>query len=434
MPQPSKRGNGPRITVERITLSGGRLDCLLRYDTRVQRCFNSSDLYFNYDFPLESIPPSVLSIPILGVLAPLGWVSGATIAMQEVDDHYLSSVHKVAGLMQGMYPKVRITADVACNRVDTPWPESSDRTCLLYSGGVDSTASLLRNLGPNLSLVTVRGTPDLRLGETDYWDRVERQLSKFIRSLGVERHIVETNAIEVVNTRQLNRAFRDTPGGGWWENLAHGILLLSLCAPYTYAGKISRMMIAASYSQAYEEPWGSTPASDQSVGWGALTTVHDSFDLTRIQKVTKILAPYMAKHPGTLPLRVCTGHWRARLVSGALNCGICLKCARQVMIFLSTGIDPVSCGFPAPNFAELKEGFSSGRLIAEGGESLPILHAAKTPPTPELAARYPGLAEFLSWFYRWEMPGSPPRRGILGRLAPSGSRRRRVARAVVGRG
>jgi len=417
------------IQVEKITLNEGNLICSFEYDAKLEEFFNSSVLYINYDFDIGRIPMSVLAIPILGVLAPVAWVANAIVRAGEVDSRYLSSLYEVAGKMQKMYPDAKISSKVECVKVDTPWPVGEYRRCLLYSGGVDSTTSLIRNLGSNLSLASVRGTPELRLWEGEYWGRVQQKLLPFIRSLGIERHVIETNAIDVVNLSGLNRAF-NVSSDGWWENLSHGLMLLSFCAPYTYENRISNMMIASSYSQRHSAPWGSTPDTDQSIGWGALTTTHDSFDLTRNQKIREVLVPYMTKHPGVVQLRVCTGKHNQRLESGTLNCGRCEKCVRTELALIWAGVDPAECGFPVPNFEEIKEGLISGRSRHREGTTLRTLQASNSSPKPELAARYPGIVDFFNWFNGWKIPRGS-RKGVLMRIAPPHSRRRRLATLIL---
>jgi len=426
---PASTDHGPRIRLEEIAPFKSSYICKFDFDSELERCFNSSVLYFNYDFPIDRVPQSVLSVPILGVLAPVAWVTGARVVANEADANYLASLHKVAAAMQGTYPTVRIASELECKGVDTPWPSKGERTCLLYSGGVDSTVSLLRNLGPNISLMSVKGTPDMRLWEAEFWDRVETGLSPFLKSLGVERHVVETNALDVVNFGELNRRFKGKFDSGWWENLAHGLLLTSLCSPYTYVGGINRMMIASSYSAENAHPWGSSPDSDRNIAWGAVTTIHDSFDMQRTRKVKEVLAPYMAAHPGLVRLRVCTGKRTERLASGVLNCGKCEKCIRTEMVLMWAGSDPSTCGFPPPNFAEIKEGLISRRFVNQYPASLLKLQASKAPLDGELTSRYPAMGDFFEWFYGWKIPVGP-RKGLLKRVAPEGSKRRRVIDAV----
>jgi hypothetical protein len=419
----------PEIRVKRIAPTRNSIACTIGYDTNLEPYFKSSLFHVSYGFSVEEIPESVLSIPVLGLIAPVAWTVGATVSAGGVDSKFLASLRKVGNIMQGMYPGISISTSIRCTAIDTPWPSGGDRDCLLYTGGIDSTSSLIRNLGPKLALASIRGTPDLPLSDDRLWDRTERGLQPFLGSTGVERQVIETNALDVVNLGSLNAPLKSILSVGWWENLSHGLVLLSLCAPFTYVGKTRRMMIASSYSQSDSEPWGSTPASDESVAWGSVTTVHDSFDLQRIEKIQRIIAPYMLQHPGLVQFRVCTGKREKRLASGTLNCGVCQKCVRTMLGLMYSGIDPAACGFPPPDFAEIKAGVTSGRLIPPGTYSLRIIHDSKRPPDRELVVRYPAYAEFLSWFYDRKIPQGSDRKWVSW-FAPKGSRRRKLLRDV----
>jgi len=420
----------PEIRVEKIIPAKQSLACVFSYDTRLEHYFNSSVLYVSYGFQVEEIPESVLSIPVLGLLVPIAWASGATVSAGDVDSRFLASLHKVGEVMQGMYPSLSISTNIRCREVDTPWPAGGDKDCLLYSGGVDSTCSLLRNLGPNLVLASIRGAPDLRLWDSQFWERTEQRLHPFLTSTGVERQVIETNAIDLVSLSSLNTTPRGAFAYGWWENLSHGLVLLSLCAPFTYVGKVKRMLIASSFNQANSEPWGSTPASDTSVAWGSVTTVHDSFDLSRLGKIKQVLVPYMAQHPGLVQLRACTGKRERRLASGTLNCGDCQKCVRTTLALMEAGIDPTACGFPPPNFAEIKSGIISGRLLPPLSYTMRAIHDAKVPPDKGLLALYPAYGDFLGWFYNWKIPKGTERKWVS-KIAPKGSRRRKFVRDVL---
>jgi len=404
--------------------------CSFSFGPTLERWFNSSLLYINYDFPVEGIPTGVLSVPVLGLLGPVAWALGAEVLAGEVDARFVDSLQKVRAVMQGMYPDAKLSGEVRCKGVDTPWPRGGAKSCLLYSGGVDSTTSIIRNLGPNLTLASIRGTPDLRLWEGEFWDRVEGKLKPFVQGLGLERHIIETNALDVVNFTNLNQKMKPVFARGWWEHLSHGLILLSLCAPLTYAKGIQKMIIASSYHQGNPEPWGSTPESDEKVAWGEVTTVHDSFDLQRLEKIKGVLAPYITQHPGTVKLRACTGRRSERLASGTLNCGVCQKCARTSLGLMWAGIDPAECGFPPPDFAKFKAGLISGTLMTAQAVSLRAIKASRNPPDKALAARYPDYPGFLAWFYDWTIPKGAKGRGALATLAPAGSRRRRVLSAM----
>ena len=155
--------------------------------------------------------------------------------------------------------------------------------------------------------------------------------------------MIETDALDVIDFRLLGKDFAFPLKYGWWEKLAHGLMLTSLFAPLTFVRKIDHVLIASSATKQSFEPWGSDKVSDEKIKWSGTNVIHDSYDLSRAGKVKEILAPYVKlQHEQFIPLRVCTGKLSARLKSQTLNCGRCEKCRRSMVGLLIEGIDP-SC-------------------------------------------------------------------------------------------
>ena len=367
----------------------------------------------------------------------MAWVTGADIRIGEIDRQYLTSLSEIANEMGKWYPKISFSSSIQSHSVSIASTWSEQKYCLLYSGGVDSTSSLLRNRDKELSLIMIRGTPELRLHEGEYWERVNGQLVPFIQRMGVEVHIVETNIIDIINLNALNKEFGSQLTVGWWENLAHGLILLSLCAPYTYTKEIGKLMIASTDTKESFKPWGSTPSTDERIRWGDLKVVHDSFDLSRQQKIQTILAPFIREQGGSMPLRVCTGRPAVRLASNSLNCGKCEKCLRTMLGLLSSGVDPAECSFNTSSFSlsKLKADLESGRLnLAHRVEVWKSITQNISQRRHELDSQYPGLKMFFTWLSSWNFRSRNRRnRRYLNAVAPPDSRRRKVIRALLGR-
>jgi len=86
----------PSIELESIEARRDTLFFKISYGEELDPFLTSGLLYVKYDFPVEDIPVSVLSIPLLGFLAPLGWLTGANIKAGEVNREYLASLTDVA--------------------------------------------------------------------------------------------------------------------------------------------------------------------------------------------------------------------------------------------------------------------------------------------------------------------------------------------------
>ena len=336
-----------------------------------------------------------------------------------------------------MFPKIAFSGRIEANPVNADSDWDREKYCLLYSGGVDSTTSLIRNYEKRPALLTVRGTPDLRLFEDRYWGRVQERIRPFIDGLGLESHIVETNAIDMVNLAAIMDDYRGQLVRGWWEDLAHGLFFLSICAPYTFLNNIGNVMIASSYTKADQEPWGSSPMTDEKVSWGGIRVIHDSYDLHRAEKIREILIPFMEKRGAAIPLRVCTGKKGTRLASNQLNCGQCSKCMLIELLLIVSGIDASENGFDISPAAlqSLRHSLETGQFrntfLKYHSWKLIREKAGSTPE--EVVGKHPGLREFLDWLAEWDERPTKKRRRYVDKVAPPSSRRRDVARAMLGK-
>jgi hypothetical protein len=427
--------SGPFIELESAEAHRNTLLIRISYHELLDPFLTSGLFYARYDFTIEEIPPSMLSIPLLGFLAPLAWLTGAEIRAEEIDEDYLNSLPVVAEEFRKMYPHIPFSGAIRANPVHTPSQWDREKYCVLYSGGVDSTCSLIRNIGKKPSTLTIRGAPDLPLQDDRYWARVQERTQRFVKDLGAESHFVETNALGMVNQQAIRDHFRSQLRIGWWEGLAFGLFFLSMSAPYTYRERIGNVIIGSSNTAKTQVPWGSSPMTDEKVRWGDVKVIHDSYDLEKGDKIRQILVPYAKEHGGAIPLRVCIGRRSIMSEGDQINCGQCPKCMVVELSLILAGADAGDFGFNISpgTLAGLRQNLEEGefgrtydktswRFIKENARSAPI----------EITSKHPGLRDFLDWFAAWnERPTKKVR--FLDRVAPPGSRRRDLARAGFGK-
>ena len=424
------------IRIDSVVAKGNTLTINHSHEGPVGKVLSDTPLKLVADHPLDSIPPGILVIPILGGLVPLSWVFDSHIVAGEVDRTYLQSLADVKGVMEKSYPTVKFHGSLEATPVSTQSTWDPNRYCLLYSGGVDSTTSYVRNRDKKPSLLMIKGTPDVRLSETEYWARTMERIPPALGGIGAEFHIVETNSLDIIDERTLRWHVHSDVIDGWWENFAHGLFLLSTTAPYTYYSRSGKLLIASSYSSATAKPAGSMPESDERVKWGGISVVHDSFDVSRFEKVRDHLAPFIKSQGGGFPIKVCLGKEK-RLKCGKLNCGLCDKCLTTVLMLLESGVDPARCDFDMSKVSPgaIRRGLANGYIkMALAPNSWKNIVANARPLRPELETEYTGMNEFLAWVSTWDQK---PREGTLRaysrKVAPTGSQRRELARKVLRR-
>ena len=123
----------------------------------------------------------------------------------------------------------------------------------------------------------------------------------------------------------------------WWGSVSHGLTLLGLVAPLTALKKIKTVIIAATHTKDFKEPWGSHPLIDNNIRWADVRVIHDGYELSRQKKIRY----YIIRYPHYLPyLRVCY------FSRNNYNCGYCEKCLRTIIALILEGINPTrTCNF-----------------------------------------------------------------------------------------
>ena len=424
------------IWIDAVETTGNVLTIKHSHEGPVGKMVNDTPLRLVADHPRLSIPSGILVIPSLGGLIPLSWGVDCHIVAGDVDEAYLQALAEIRAVMEKAYPALKFHGSFEAKPVRTNTTWDPNKYCLLYSGGVDSTTSYVRNRVKNPALLMVRGSPDVRLSETEYWRRTVAKIPPALDAVGAELHTIETNSLDVIDERALRWHVHTEDISGWWENFAHGLFLTSTCAPFTYYSKAGRLLIAASYTPDTAKPIGSMPESDERIRWGGLRVIHDSFDISRFEKIRDYLAPFIESQGGSFPIKLCLGKEK-RLSCGRLNCGVCDKCLTTELMFLEAGIDPARCDFDMSKFSpsRVRMGLENGYIhIDVAPNSWRYISENARPLRPELGAKYKGVNDLLSWISKWDkVPKESTLRSYSKKVAPLGSRRRNLAKRVLRR-
>lgn len=320
-------------------------------------------MYFGYDTPLDEVPEGILTIPMVANLSPVAWVTGADIHLGKwkLDRKFGRSLDGIQQVMKEWHPAFPFSTKIHAEREETR-DFGQGKSGILYSGGLDSTASYLRNRERNPSLVSIRGAPDERLYLKEYWDLIRtRVFLPFSQSVGADINFIETNIIDILNSKTLDETFAKSLNWSplnlyprWWTRIHFGIAMLGTCAPLTYAKQIETLIIAAGSQKVSDHSSASHPRTDELVRWGNLKVVHDSIDLTRQEKITKVVGPFV-RDGNDLLLRVCwtgdTSLRNERTEKNIPNCGKCGKCLRTIAGLLAERLDPTEFGFDMSTFS-----------------------------------------------------------------------------------
>lgn len=393
------------IKIEQLKVLKNRLLTKLSYSKNVEKYFVSNLFYVEYDQHVYNVSKSILYIPAVSSLITVAWAIGADIYVEELDKTYLESLGKIELVMKDWYPNLPFSTNIHVEKV-VPNSFSNNGYGLLFSGGIDSTASYIRHKSKKPDLIMVLGL-DIPLDEEKFWRKVKNEYEDFAHRENVKINFIKTNARQFIDERLLGIEFGRYLTSSWWGGFQHGIFLLGLCAPLTVE-HIGTILIAATYTRQFKYPWGSHPLIDNKISWADVGVVHDAYELSRQEKIRYVLKNYV-RNSGHHPfLWVCWSSLRD------FNCGKCEKCSRTIIGLVLENIDPNKCGFNINSkfFDFLKQNLIDSRFI--WGEDEDFMWKDIQRHIPEVMGHnLHDSKKFFEWFKTFDVSGNMRKRNII---------------------
>ncbi len=315
--------------------------------------FRENELFHvKYDCDISNVPAGIAYIPLLANVAPIAWFSGFDISVPAIDRDFLDALSVIRSEWEIHYPQIKTikseirVGEIACHTIENGTP------AMLFSGGVDAFATFFRLYDQMPALITVHGA-DIALDDQKQWDNVVRfnQSEPVLRPNS--KHTIASN-LHTFHTYKVDQLLESL---AWWGNIQHGLALIGLTAPLSFAKKYDTISIASTRSSHMEfNPWGSMPEIDNRIKWAGIQVVHDGFELMRQDKVDLIVKS--ANDLSTdVTVRVCYSD-----VKDGLNCSVCEKCLRTIFGIILTGSDPRRFGFQADAsvYAKIEKAIGKG--------------------------------------------------------------------------
>jgi len=328
-----------RTVTSRIAVSGD-----------LKKYFRRLAFFSNYDAEIFA-NKSILAIPVLSMVLPVAWITGADVYVDEIDRTFAESAEVLQWEYRKMYPGAPFRTRLIADRVvDNEY--ASNKTALLFSGGLDSIYSLSGNLSLKPMLVMILGT-DIPISEVAYQNAVEREYSDFAGREGLAMTFVRTDALGILDTRRLDYLFWRFQGrfeAGFLFGIGYSLTHIGQTAPLS-VGRFNRVLVAASNDEAKahqmrEYPDSSYPA--EKITWANIRVELDG-PIARHEKALA-LKGFLKAH--RFRLRPC---WYASdlyseptqspLLRDTVNCNVCEKCLRTIAALALAGIDPNEYGF-----------------------------------------------------------------------------------------
>lgn len=305
----------------------------------------SRDMYAEYNFSVENIPYSVAVIPFLSNFLPMAWLSDAEIEIDELDKAYYESIPDFKKGFENMHPKFTCGGSVKVNNiVENHSVVSAEKSGAFFSGGVDATNTLISHIDEKPVMITLWGA-DMHVDNEEGWKTIYNHVSNASRVFGLELQTVKTSCKKVLNIDALNQMINKKEFGvNWYEHFYYGIAFFGQIAPVAYKLGLKTVYLASTNSpdDIGKYTCGSDPTIDDFIRFVDCSAVHDSFCITRQEKVHRI-CEFRKKTNIASPLRVC---WKSY---DAVNCCVCEKCCRTMLGIVAEDENPVEYGFPYYN-------------------------------------------------------------------------------------
>ena len=296
-------------------------------------------LKFNED--ITDVPSSIAVVPFICNALPFIWLLDGVIEVPELDLDFYNSIYyikkayidfyqnfKFRGYKNGVNPIKLVKNDYI----------PSDRKLCLFSGGVDSTSSIVSHINENLIIVPIWGA-DIYFNDETGWNNLLNYCDSINKRFNIKVSSVKSCFKRNLKYTYLNELVKNCHDN-YWHAFQHGIGLSSHFAPLIYKYKVSTAYIPASgcVKDSSWSPCASVPTIDQSLKICGCSIIHDGYELNRQERLVNILN-YSDISNYNFNIRSCF------MSKGGGNCCICEKCLRTILGILVEGYDPCNFGF-----------------------------------------------------------------------------------------
>ena len=128
------------IKLNAINTRNGSVEYEFEISEDLKKFFSGSKFIIEYNENIEKVPKSILSVPFVGNVLPIVWLTESTLFIEELDREFYYAIPKIKDGYVKMYPESKFDGKIVVSRlVKCEKDAISGKTALLYSGGVDST-------------------------------------------------------------------------------------------------------------------------------------------------------------------------------------------------------------------------------------------------------------------------------------------------------
>lgn len=284
-------------------------------------------LTYPEEINLGNLPNSIVEVPLITNVMPVIWISGKEYGIEEMDEDLYYSLIKIKEFYKRFFYNTQWSGELIPKRlIKNSLPEASTRAASLFTGGLDSTTTVLRHAHEDLRLISLNNAHETAV--------------EFAKMYEFKLHTIHTNCLKFLKLTSLDKASPDITK--WFWDTTMGLSWVGSAAPLLYTMKIPQLYIPSGFTwksfifsdgQTMRQP--ASPLIDENLSPMGLRVQHDDFTMTRTDKI-KFISTYCHKRGIPKPrLIVCTYH--RRLDVAYANCNSCTKCYLTMLDILAIG-------------------------------------------------------------------------------------------------
>lgn len=316
-------------------------------------------LSYPQEIDIQSLPPSIVDIPLITNVIPVIWLSGKEYTIEEMDEDLYHSLIKIKEFFKRFFYNTSWEGELKPDRLvkHTP-PQKNAQSAALFTGGLDSTTTVLRHFDENLTLISFNDPHETAV--------------EFAKTHHFNFYTIHMNHRDFLKLTSLDKASIDITK--WFWDTSMGLSWVGAAAPFLYAKGIPVLYIPSGFTwQAFIFPDGQTlrqpacPLIDENISPMGLRVHHDTFTMTRTDKI-KFISTFCTERNIPKPqLIVCTHHKKSD--TSYTHCNKCMKCYVTMLDILAIGEDLQDYGFTLsePEFVTQFRSYIETSKIRRGG-------------------------------------------------------------------
>ncbi len=281
---------------------------------------NWNDKPFNLWFEIDGVNelPSDCGDPFLaGLLLACMYEQEDLLIDTEISKSLLKNISNIQDIVSDWHSDLKKIKINCAGFNDANFTKSlKNKNAVFFSGGVDSSYSLLKHTQELTHLILVWGF-DIGLGNKKFWETVLIKIKQTAAEMGKSLITVKTNLRTIADKTDANWGKKYS--GCFWEILyVSSLVSVGLCLQNSLQHIIIPTTLVEEKQSDLDKIWSNNK----------LVFQHDE-KISRLKKIS-----YLSNFPSTINnLRVCY-----LIKEGNINCGHCEKCIRTIVAATLLGV------------------------------------------------------------------------------------------------